>query len=541
MRHFYFIICLFFISNYWAQTLYTFANTTSVSIAASGSSSISVSVSGVPTTGMVLRQVNIGFGSTATTNSGNVNAITMRLRDALGNMSTMLSPTSFGGAVGDFRLFDIHLRDNSVLKTPDGQKTATGSVLSKGYPFHYGYYKPEGSFSGFNTTGSVNGTWQFVINNGATGARVFTKIELVFGPAIVGTDIRVSKPNQSCATHQCIDASKVFYATNNGYPTNQTVTPPNTVSGCAWNGAKDNNNWFFFEATGSTAYVSISGFSTVQESSVFMTSACSAAATYTVVTGGCGPSDMFTGGFHAQKYNTTTTGATYASGYAWNHGYYLTGLVTGNRYIFVIDGSGAAVSDFYVELTGNALSCSLVLPVDIEYFKGENTKEANILKWATASEENHAYFELEKSLDGLNFKTLSTFNKQEDNISKKHLTYQHRDEACNAYYRLKQYDYNGAFKYHNTVYLENDIENIVPQVFPNPANNSLTISYTAKTNTPTMITLLDISGREILRETAVFNPDNKEIKLNIENLQNGLYFVRIDNGFKSFQKKIVKE
>ena len=82
-----------------SQTLYTFSNTTSTSIAAGGSATLNVTVSGVPTTGMVLRQVNIGFGNTATMNSGNVASITMRLKDALGNISTMLSPTSFDGAV----------------------------------------------------------------------------------------------------------------------------------------------------------------------------------------------------------------------------------------------------------------------------------------------------------------------------------------------------------------------------------------------------------------------------------------------------------
>lgn len=525
-----------------SQTLYTFSNTTSTSIAAGGSATLNVTVSGVPTTGMVLRQVNIGFGNTATMNSGNVASITMRLKDALGNISTMLSPTSFDGATGDFRLFDIHLRDDNVLKTPKGQKDATGSVLSKGYPFHYGYYKPEGSFSGFNTTSSVNGTWQFVVNNGAGGARTFTKIELVFGPAIVATDIRTSKPNQSCSTQQCIDGTKVYYATNNGYPTNQSVTPPNTVGTCAWNGQKDNNNWFFFQASGSTAYVSISGFSTVQESSVFTVSSCTSSATYGIVAGGCGPTDMFSGTVNSQKYYATSSGASYAGGYAWNHGYYLTGLVTGTNYVFVIDGSSAAVSDFYVEVTGSSQPCSLLLPVDLIYFNGENKDNSNILNWATSSEFDNHKFELEKSIDGIYFKTIATLNsKSIKGKSDYQLVYQYKVVSDKAYYRLKQIDINGSFRYHKIIFIDEEEKKHSPSVMPNPATNRLTITYISKTNQQAIISLYDVSGREILFEQAVFNDANHEYVLNIESLNRGLYFLTINAGTKTYQHKIIKE
>lgn len=540
MRLYHFLIYIFCTTICYGQTLYAFQNTTSTSIAAAGSATFNITVSGVPTTGMVLRQVNIGFGNTATSNSGNVNAVTMKVKDALGTLSTMLSPTSFAGATGDFRLFDIHLRDDNVLKTPEAQKAATSSVLSKGYPFHYGYYKPEGNFSSFNTTGSVNGTWQFVVNNGAGGARIFTKIELVFGPAIIATDIRTTKPNQSCATKQCIDATKVYYATNNGYPTNQTVTPPNSVGGCGWNGQKDNNNWFFFQASGSTAYVSISGFSSVQESSVFTISSCTSTATYGIVAGGCGPTDMFTAGYHAQKYNTSS--GSYAGGYAWNHGYYLTGLVTGTDYVFVIDGSSAANSNFYVEITGNSVPCSIVLPVELIYFNGKTQDGENVLTWATSSEINNALFELEKSFDGVSFSTLKPFDRSAiKGDSNYQIDYEYKDVSGKAYYRLKQIDINGAFKYYNTVFINSDMEEGAPLVMPNPANNQLTINYNSKINQLSTIKLFDITGREVLSSQTLFNPDNQTFLINIEELKSGLYFLNINTEFKSYQQKIIKQ
>jgi len=538
MKYIYRLLCLFFGLNSYGQTLYTFQNTTSTPIASGASATLNISVSGVPTTGMVLRQVNIGFGVVGSTNSGNVNAITMRLKDVTGTLSTMLSPSSFDGATGDYQLFDIHLRDNSVLRTPKSQKDATSSVLGKGYPFHYGYYKPEGSFSVFNTTGSVNGTWQFVLNNAAAGSRTFTKIELVFGPAIVGADIRSSKGNQSCATRQCIDGSRVYYATNSTYPTGQTVTPGNTVGTCGWNGQKDNNAWFSFIASGSSAYVSVSGFSSVQESSVFTVSSCAAAATYNIVSGGCGPTSMYNGStVHAQKYYN----GSYAGGYAWNHGYYLTGLSAGSEYVLVVDGSSASISDFYVEITSGGSTCAAVLPIELLYFEGK-AGDINNITWETATEENNAYFELEKSQDGVSFKSLAKISSQSlRGNSEKPLKYNYSDVACDAYYRLKQVDHNGELKYYNTIYIENNKTSDYAMVHPNPAKDKLTISYNAKTITRVNVSLLDVSGREVKNETLMFDHENREASLNIETLQNGLYFIRIENGYSVILQKMIKE
>ncbi len=538
MKTYYIIIFLLIPFIKISQTLYNFSNTTTTSIASSGSATLNVVVSGVPTAGMVLRQVNINFGSTGTSNSGNVNAVTMTLKDVLATSSIMLSSTSFDGAIGDFRQFDIHLRDDAVLKTPKAQKDATSSVLSKGYPFHYGYYKPQGNFSGFNTTSSVNGTWKFVVANGAGGARIFNNIELVFGPAITTVDIRTSKPNQSCATKQCIDGSKVYYTTNGGYPTNQTVTPPNTISGCNWNGQKDNNNWFFFQASSSTAYVSISGLSTVQESAVFTITSCASTATYGSVTNGCAPTDMFVSGHHNQKYNSGS--GTYTGGYAWNHGFYLTGLVAATNYVFVIDGSSASVSDFYVEILGTITDCATVLPVELLYFKSNDTQTINELVWQTATETNNHHFELEKSADALNFTSLATINSKEiagNSMSQKNYTY--ADVACKAYYRLKQVDNDGAYKYHNIIYIDNDEKNDIPTISPNPATSEIVIK--SNTDLPLVIRLIDVSGREVLTEQTDVTTNNLINVINLSLLKNGMYFLSIYNGYKTYQHKIIKQ
>ena len=125
--------------------------------------------------------------------------------------------------------------------------------------------------------------------------------------------------------------------------------------------------------------------------------------------------------------------------------------------------------------------------------------------------------------------------------SEKPLKYNYSDVACDAYYRLKQVDHNGELKYYNTIYIENNKTSDYAMVHPNPAKDKLTISYNAKTITRVNVSLLDVSGREVKNETLMFDHENREASLNIETLQNGLYFIRIENGYSVILQKMIKE
>ncbi len=528
-----FFICISILINLSAQT-YSFTNTTTTNIATGATTNFTVSVFGVPTSGMVLRQVNISFGNTASLNSANMNLVTMRLIDANATQINLLSPTSFDGAVGDFRLFNIRLRDHSALKTPAQQKAATSSVISKGYPYYYGYYKPEGSFSSLNTTNLVNGNWTFRVVNGSAGTRIFTKIELIFGPPITVYDIRTTDPNQSCATRQCLQTGDVYWASNNGYPVNQASSPPNNVGGtCAWNSQKDNMIWFYFKANASTAEISASGLSTVQESSVFQSVDC---LSYTNVTGGCGPSAMFNAGFHAEKYNTNTTGATYTNGYAWNAGYKLSGLVAGQEYIFILDGQAGVNSDFYIELTGGGDVCT-VLPIELQSFKANFDIDKIKLEWIINSNNLNKNFILEKSNEIENWKEIAIVNEFITQNKSNYFTFFDLEPSNSInYYRLKQFDLNNKIIYSEVVSIDNSSNSL--EFSPNPFNDLLQVNVPENyDNQEVNLIFYNVLGKVVLEKKLT----NGNHKLNVKELNEGIYFVKYKNfnGITS-QKTLIK-
>lgn len=91
-------------------------------------------------------------------------------------------------------------------------------------------------------------------------------------------------------------------------------------------------------------------------------------------------------------------------------------------------------------------SLAAPLPVELVSFKSVCTDPSVTLTWATASEQNNDYFTVERSDDGIAFRTIGTV--QGAGNSTQNLSYSLVDSeptTSTTYYRLRQTDYNGQF------------------------------------------------------------------------------------------------
>ncbi len=189
-----------------------------------------------------------------------------------------------------------------------------------------------------------------------------------------------------------------------------------------------------------------------------------------------------------------------------------------------------AVTTTYTLPTG----CILV-PLDLISFTGKGIDKRVQLDWTTENEVNSDYIGLEKSTDKYTFSEIARFN----SIGLSGGNYQHFDNnpADLNYYRLKQVDVSGAFKYSNIVTVRFN-EKIGFSVYPNPASTSLTLEYAA-TFKNGMINIIDAAGKRVLSKKVV--ELNKTI-LNVSSLQSGVYVVEINNEKgEKLQQKIVIE
>ena len=170
------------------------------------------------------------------------------------------------------------------------------------------------------------------------------------------------------------------------------------------------------------------------------------------------------------------------------------------------------------------------LPVTWLYFKGSNQNKDNLLEWATASEQNSKEFILERSLTGNVFSSIATIPAAGFSTITK--TYQYKDyniDRLNSsimYYRIKQIDNDGKFRYSNIVRLNYNLKEVPKSiVYPNPTQSIITIAVGDKGLIGTFAKLYDESGRqlEIIKITA-----NTQT-INMNKYVNGVYFIRLNN------------
>ncbi len=180
-----------------------------------------------------------------------------------------------------------------------------------------------------------------------------------------------------------------------------------------------------------------------------------------------------------------------------------------------------------INLSGNGVNCNSVaaiqaacaaLPVEFLTFNGVEKDGQVQLTWETASENNNAGFEVQKSERGVQWQKLGFIQGQ--GTSQESQLYSFTDQNPTSgynYYRLKQIDNDGAYEYSpiRTVLLQSEVKDKIT-VYPNPATNQLFIE-----NGQGTVSIFNVMGQLIRR----FTIQTASATINIEDLHSGSYFL----------------
>ncbi len=204
-----------------------------------------------------------------------------------------------------------------------------------------------------------------------------------------------------------------------------------------------------------------------------------------------------------------------------------------------VTGVGVAIDDFQILGATNG-----PLPVQLVSFTGEVIDEGNVLEWLTLTEVNSSGFELQRSLNGVDYTKIAAvkaagFSSQPNN-------YQYVDMVegdRSYYYRLKMIDQNGDYKYSGSILLERTIsnQNLVSFVFPNPFKNELNVVFGNLINREITVCVYELSGKVIYKR--LFNPNDIACKLTFDQsiLSSGIYLIQITDGEKTYSSKLTHQ
>lgn len=216
-----------------------------------------------------------------------------------------------------------------------------------------------------------------------------------------------------------------------------------------------------------------------------------------------------------------------ASGTGWVNSINVT---VGQVYLLYIDNWSSNGQEFGLswQLTnGASLDCT-VLPVEMASFQATPEQAHVQLTWRTMSEVSSERFDVEHSLNGMDFTRIGTVEAAGTSYSTIAYSWPHMAPLTGTlnHYRLKQVDQDGSFTYSQveSVLFKADGRTLVPR--PNPANDMVSVDLPEAVPSGSIIEVLDASGRVVLtRSNGTDGP--QAIGIPIATLDAGSYVMRI--------------
>jgi len=199
----------------------------------------------------------------------------------------------------------------------------------------------------------------------------------------------------------------------------------------------------------------------------------------------------------------------------------------------------------FCEVTAGVDEDIVILPVELLFFRGSSDEGIVNLEWATATEIDNDFFEIQRSETGEKFEVVGIVDGSGN--SDELIEYKFTDVrplSGNNFYRLKQVDFDGAFEYSDIIRVENELEGIefTVNIYPNPTEKrefNLDIT-TPNLNAPITIEVLDAFGKVKANQSVVLDKASGVIQFILpESTTNGLYIVRVLQNERLVLEKLI--
>jgi hypothetical protein len=219
----------------------------------------------------------------------------------------------------------------------------------------------------------------------------------------------------------------------------------------------------------------------------------------------------------------------------------LPGFPAGGRYRFRLEissstGSGLSAQNItFDNFRTNGTLSQIPLPVNFIGFEARKMNSNVQLTWKIAGEENVDRYEVERSEDGRSFTTIGTVARN----GKDTYTYLDGNPPATGYYRVRNVDNDGKFKYSTIARMVNGKSEIVLKAFPQPVASQLTLQHPGITG-KALVSISTADGRVVRTVTPATNSMQTYVDMN--GLKAGMYMLRFDGGDGNTQTlKLVKQ
>lgn len=168
------------------------------------------------------------------------------------------------------------------------------------------------------------------------------------------------------------------------------------------------------------------------------------------------------------------------------------------------------------------------LPLDLTRFTGQQINRQVDLNWTTAQEMNNDHFDIERSLDGVNYQPIASVASKYHTTSLK-TDYSFTDASpVNGidFYRLKQVALDGKFIFSDVIAVkfDNPVLSII-SINPDPVIHTLNMRCAANESTKATCNIYNSEGRLVRNIETYFTQGQNNIVEDVSLLPAGTYFI----------------
>jgi len=184
-----------------------------------------------------------------------------------------------------------------------------------------------------------------------------------------------------------------------------------------------------------------------------------------------------------------------------------------------------------------------LLPVNLIEFNATDLGTSIRLNWYTANEQNSDYFEIQHSVDGMDFVPVGRVSGSGTSSMAHEYDFVHYNTLTDInYYRLKIVDWNGDYDYSPIVAINrNKVSDFTTTLAHNPFTSQLCLEARTETITPVDISIISIQNNIHINKATTLSAGAQSVCFDTETLPAGMYVVTITNGKTTVTLKALKQ
>jgi len=181
-----------------------------------------------------------------------------------------------------------------------------------------------------------------------------------------------------------------------------------------------------------------------------------------------------------------------------------------------------------------------LLSVSLSEFSAKEVGYHNLIEWRTEDEEDHSFFELERSEDGIEYTPINIQPSKGNTQVGQAYFYQDHYPLNRSYYRLRMVADNGQEIFSEVVVVARGFQTNTPySLYPVPGTGQLTVKFFFESARFIQIDVYDALGRATFNTQFNVSEGTTFKTFNLKQGRDALYYFRLFDGLRATVKPFV--